>query len=636
VTRILGISAYYHDSAACLVVDGRVVAAAQEERFTRRKHDASFPTHAVAYCLREGGITPAQLDLVGFYEKPLVKFERLLETYASVAPRGLGSYLLAMPLWLGDKLWMADDIAERLPGYAGRVYFGEHHESHAASAFYPSPFEQAAIVTVDGVGEWATSSIGVGRGADLQILHELRFPHSLGLLYSAFTYFTGFKVNSGEYKVMGLAPYGEPKYVKAIKDHLVEIRDDGSLWMNQEYFTYTYGLTMTGSRLEQLLGGPPRKPETLLTQREMDLARSIQDITEEVMMKMAAFAHRETGMRDLCLAGGVALNCVGNGRLLREGPFEHIWIQPAAGDAGGSVGVALGLWHRHLGNPRTSPEAAGTWERAGARETGAGSRKPGAGSRRVPKYADGMNGAYLGPQFSDAEIAALVERHGWAARRADRALLADTVAAYLADEKVVGLLQGRMEFGPRALGGRSILGDARSPRMQSVMNLKIKFRESFRPFAPSVLREHVAEWFELDEDSPYMLLVAGVREDRRVPVPPGAEKLWGIDKLNVPRSTVPAITHVDYSARIQTVRRETSPLYYDILAAFHRRTGCPLVVNTSFNVRGEPIVCTPEDAYRCFMRTNIDVLVLETFVLEKGAQPKHEEDESWKKEFVLD
>jgi carbamoyltransferase len=649
MTRILGISAYYHDSAACLVVDGRVVAAAQEERFTRRKHDASFPTHAVAYCLREGSITPAQLDLVGFYEKPLVKFERLLETYASVAPRGLGSYLLAMPLWLGDKLWMADDIAERLPGYERRVCFGEHHESHAASAFYPSPFEQAAIVTMDGVGEWATSSIGVGRGADLQILHELRFPHSLGLLYSAFTYFTGFKVNSGEYKVMGLAPYGEPKYVKAIKDHLVEIRDDGSLWMNQEYFTYTYGLTMTGSKLEQLLGGPPRKPETLLTQREMDLARSVQDITEEVMMKMAAFAHRETEMRDLCLAGGVALNCVGNGRVLREGPFEHIWIQPAAGDAGGSVGVALGLWHRHLGNPRTSPEAAGTWERvakapgAGSRESGAESREPGAGSReprvesrRVPKYADGMNGAYLGPQYSEAEVAALVERHGWAARRADRGLLADTVAAYLADEKVVGLLQGRMEFGPRALGGRSILSDARSPRMQSVMNLKIKFRESFRPFAPSVLREHVAEWFELDEDSPYMLLVAGVREDRRVPVPPGAEKLWGIEKLNVPRSTVPAITHVDYSARIQTVRRETSPLYYDILAAFHRRTGCPLVVNTSFNVRGEPIVCTPEDAYRCFMRTNIDVLVLENFVLEKGAQPKHEEDESWKKEFVLD
>jgi carbamoyltransferase len=678
MTRILGISAYYHDSAACLVVDGRVVAAAQEERFTRRKHDASFPTHAVAYCLREGGITPAQLDLVGFYEKPLVKFERLLETYASVAPRGLRSYLVAMPLWLGDKLWMADDIAERLPGYAGRVCFGEHHESHAASAFYPSPFEQAAIVTMDGVGEWATSSIGVGRGADLQILHELRFPHSLGLLYSAFTYFTGFKVNSGEYKVMGLAPYGEPKYVKVIKDHLIEIKDDGSLWVNQEYFTYTHGLTMTGSKLERLLGGPPRKPETRLTQRDMDLARSVQDITEEVMMKMAAFAHRETGMRDLCLAGGVALNCVGNGRVLREGPFEQIWIQPAAGDAGGSVGVALGLWHRHLGKPRTSPEAAGTWERAGAREPGAGrresgaesreagvgsreagvgsresgvgsresgvgsresgvgSRESGVGSRRVPKYADGMNGAYLGPQFSDAEIAALVERHGWAARRVDRALLADTVAAYLAEEKVVGLLQGRMEFGPRALGGRSILGDARSPRMQSVMNLKIKFRESFRPFAPSVLREHVAEWFELDEDSPYMLLVAGVREDRRVPVPPDAEMLWGIDKLNVPRSTVPAITHVDYSARIQTVRRETSPLYYDILAAFYRRTGCPLVVNTSFNVRGEPIVCTPEDAYRCFMRTNIDVLVLENFVLEKGAQPKHEEDESWKKEFVLD
>jgi carbamoyltransferase len=617
-TNILGISAYYHDSAACLVVDGRIVAAAQEERFTRKKHDASFPTHAVAYCLRAGGITAAELDLVGFYEKPLVKFERLLETYVSGAPKGYKSYLMALPLWLGEKLWMADDIAERLEGFEGPVLFGEHHESHAASAFYPSPFENAAVVTMDGVGEWATSSIGVGKGHDLQILHEMRFPHSLGLLYSAFTYFAGFKVNSGEYKVMGLAPYGQPTFVKLIKDHLIEIRDDGSLWMNQEYFTYAHGLTMTGSKLEKLLGGPARQPETLLTQREMDLARSIQEITEEVMLKMTAFAHRETGMKDLCLAGGVALNCVGNGRILREGPFEQIWIQPAAGDAGGALGVAMSLWHRHLDEPRVSPEAAGTWQRSG------------------PTYADGMSGSFLGPQFSEADIAAAIERGGWVARRVDPAEVAAEVAAAMAEEKVVGLLQGRMEFGPRALGARSIIGDARSPKMQAVMNLKIKFRESFRPFAPAVLREHVAEWFELDVDSPYMLLVAGVRNDKRLPVPPGTENLWGIEKLNVPRSTVPAITHVDYSARIQTVRRDTNPLYYDIIDAFHRMTGCPVIVNTSFNVRGEPMVCTPEDAYRCFMRTDMDLLVLENFLLEKAAQPKADRDEAWKKEFALD
>ena len=621
---ILGISAYYHDSAACLVVDGRVVAAAQEERFTRKKHDASYPTNAIAYCLREAGITAAQLDLVGFYEKPLVKFSRLLETYVASAPLGLRSYLMAMPLWLTEKLWLSDDIADRLEGYAGPILFGEHHESHAASAFYPSPFEQAAVVTMDGVGEWATSSIGVGRGHDLEILHELRFPHSLGLLYSAFTYFAGFRVNSGEYKVMGLAPYGEPKYIKVIKDHLVHINDDGGLWMNQEYFTYAHGLTMTGSRMEQLLGGPARKPESRLTQREMDLARSIQDVTEEVMLKMTAFAHRETGMRDLCLAGGVALNCVGNGRVLREGPFEQVWVQPAAGDAGGALGVALSLWHKHLDKPRTSPESAGTWERPSKRTPG------------TLKYSDGMSGSYLGPAYSEAEIADSIAKGGWVARRVDRAALADEVAAVLASEQVVGLMQGRMEFGPRALGGRSIIGDPRSPKMQAQMNLKIKFRESFRPFAPSVLREHVADWFELDGDSPYMLLVADVNQERRLPVPPEADALWGIEKLNVPRSTVPAITHVDYSARIQTVRRETSPLYYDIIAAFHARTGCPVIINTSFNVRGEPIVCSPEDAYRCFMRSDMDVLVLENFILAKADQPKRAEDENWKTEFVLD
>lgn len=629
MTYILGISAYYHDSAACLIADGRIVAAAQEERFTRKKHDASFPSRAVDYCLREAGITTSQLDLVGFYEKPLVKFERLLETYISGAPSGYQSYLMAMPLWLSEKLWMGDDIADHLDGYEGAVLFGEHHESHAASAFYPSPFEQAAVLTMDGVGEWATSSIGVGKGNDLQIIHELRFPHSLGLLYSAFTYFAGFKVNSGEYKVMGLAPYGQPAFVKTIRDHLVEIRDDGSLWMNQEYFTYAHGLTMTGSKLEQLLGGPARKPETRLTQREMDLARSVQQITEEVMLKMAAHARRETGMSDLCLAGGVALNCVGNGRLLREGPFEQIWIQPAAGDAGGALGVALSLWHRHLDKPRTSPEAAGTWERPAK----AASRPPNA---ETPKYADGMSGSYLGPKFSEQEIAAAIEKGGWVATRHAPEDVAAAVAAAMAEEKVVGLLQGRMEFGPRALGARSIIGDARSPKMQAVMNLKIKFRESFRPFAPAVLREHVARWFDLDDDSPYMLLVADVKHDRRLPVPAEAEQLWGIDKLNVPRSTVPAITHVDYSARVQTVRRDTNPLYYDIIDAFHRMTGCPVIVNTSFNVRGEPMVCTPEDAYRCFMRTDMDLLVLENFLLEKPAQPAIERDESWKTEFALD
>ena len=623
-TRILGISAYYHDSAACLVEDGRIVAAAQEERFTRKKHDAAFPSKAIEYCLREAGITPAQIDHLGFYEKPLIKFARLLETYVASAPLGWQSYLMAMPMWLSEKLWMADDISSEIDGYEGDVLFGEHHESHASSAFYPSPFEQAAVVTMDGVGEWATSSIGVGKGNTLEIIHELRFPHSLGLLYSAFTYFAGFKVNSGEYKVMGLAPYGEPKYVKTIKDHIVEIKDDGSLWMNQEFFTYAHGLTMTGSKMEQIMGGPARQQESKLTQREMDLARSIQEITEEVMLKMTAFAHRETGMRDLCLAGGVALNCVGNGRILREGPFDQVWIQPAAGDAGGALGVAMSIWHKHLGKPRVSSEAAGTWER------------PSTVTGRAPKYADAMSGSYLGPKAADGEIKAAIDAGGWVAKRVDDAVLAETIAGYLASEKVVGLHQGRMEFGPRALGGRSIIGDARSPKMQSVMNLKIKFRESFRPFAPAVLREEVAEWFELDGDSPYMLLVAGVQGKRRVAEAEGAEQLWGIDKLNVPRSTVPAITHVDYSARIQTVRRDTSPLYYDIIAAFNRLTGCPVIINTSFNVRGEPMVCSPEDSYRCFMRSDMDVLVIENYILEKADQPTRDEDESWKKEFVLD
>jgi carbamoyltransferase len=630
-TRILGISAYYHDSAACLVEDGRIVAAAQEERFTRKKHDPAFPARAVAYCLREAGITTRELDLVGFYEKPLLKFDRLLETYIACAPTGLKSYLKAMPLWLGEKLWMSDDISRRLEGYKGEVLFDEHHNSHAGSAFFPSPFEEAAVVTIDGVGEWATSSIGVGRGNDLEILRELRFPHSVGLLYSAFTYFAGFRVNSGEYKVMGLAPYGSPKYVDRIKKHLIEIRDDGSVWLNMEYFTYPQGLTMTGEKFGELFDGPAREAETKLTQREMDLARSIQDVVEEVMLKMVAFAHRETGMRDLCLAGGVALNCVGNGRILREGPFDQIWIQPAAGDAGGALGVAMNLWHRFLGKPRVSPEKAGTWERRAVAEA-----TPGRLAHGTPKYADGMSGAFLGPRSSESEIAAFVKAHGYVARRVEPAEVAQEVAALLAEEKVVGLLQGRMEFGPRALGARSIVGDARSPKMQSVMNVKIKFRESFRPFAPAVLREHVHEWFDLDEDSPYMLLVADVLEKRRLQLPEGESTLWGIEKLNVPRSTIPAVTHVDYSARIQTVRRDTNPMYYDIIAAFHRLTGCPVIVNTSFNVRGEPIVCTPEDAYRCFARTDLDVLVLENFILLKTDQPSRPQDETWRSEFVLD
>jgi carbamoyltransferase len=624
-TRILGLSAFYHDSAACLVEDGRIVAAAQEERFTRKKHDEAFPARAVDYCLREGGISLTDIDLVGFYEKPFVKFERLLETYLTYAPSGLTSYLKAMPLWLGDKLWMADDIRRHLEGYTGEILFGEHHESHAGSAFFPSPFENAAVVTIDGVGEWATSSIGVGRGNTLDLIHELRFPHSVGLLYSAFTYFTGFKVNSGEYKVMGLAPYGSPKYVDRIKEHLVHIRDDGSIWLNMEYFTYPQALTMTGEGFSRLFEGPARTPEGPLTQREMDLARSVQDVVEEVMLKMVGHAHRETGLRDLCLAGGVALNCVGNGRILREGPFEQIWIQPASGDAGGALGVAMNLWHRHLGNPRVSLESTGAWERPGPTPTGA-----------TPRYADGMSGGFLGPQFTSDDIATFVHRHGYPARKIDRPALADAVASLLAEGKVVGLMQGRMEFGPRALGGRSIIGDPRSPHMQSVMNRKIKFRESFRPFAPSVLREHVHKWFGLDTDSPYMLIVADVLPEHHLPVPVDQAHLWGIDQLNVPRSSIPAVTHVDYSARIQTVRRETSPLYYDIIEAFYHRTGCPVIVNTSFNVRGEPVVCSPEDAYRCFSRTDMDILVLEDFILRKADQPPAAIDDSWRKEFVLD
>jgi carbamoyltransferase len=640
MTSILGISAFYHDSAACLVVDGEIVAAAQEERFTRKKHDHGFPIHAVRYCLREVGLTPSELDFVGFYDKPIVKFERLLETYTDYAPRGFRSFRLAMPLWMKEKLWLPELIRTELARAAGeddereakragkkfrwKLLFGDHHESHAASAFYPSPFEEAAILTMDGVGEWATSSLGVGKGNEITLSKELRFPDSLGLLYSAFTYYTGFKVNSGEYKVMGLAPYGEPKYVSLIKEKLVDVREDGSLRLNQEYFGYCDTLRMTNGLFDRLFGGPPREPETKLTQKDLDLARSIQEVTEESMLKMGAFVHRETGLRRLCMAGGVALNCVGNGRLLREGPFEEIWIQPAAGDAGGALGIALAIWHRYLGNARRSPEALGTWEPV-AKAAGP-----------VARYADGMKGAHLGPKHEAGEIRAFLEAVGAPYRQVPRAELADAVAALLVEEKVVGLHQGRMEFGPRALGSRSILGDPRSPRMQAVMNLKIKFREGFRPFAPSVQREHVAEWFELDRDSPYMLLVADVARRRRREMTPEEQALWGIDKLNVVRSEIPAVTHVDYSARIQTVRRDANPLYWDVLEAFRRKTGCSVVVNTSFNVRGEPIVCTPQDSYRCFRRTEMDALVLEDFILLREQQPPFDEKGDWRKEFALD
>ena len=607
MTTILGISAYYHDSAACLVRDGDIVAAAQEERFTRKKHDASFPRHAVAYCLAEGKLRPEELDYVGFYDKPLLKFERLLENYCGVAPRGLRSFLTAMPVWLKEKLFTRDQIRKALGGYEGPVLFAEHHESHAASAFYPSPFPEAAVLTMDGVGEWATSSYGVGRGKDLELLAELHYPHSLGMLYSAFTYYTGFKVNSGEYKVMGLAPYGEPRYADAIFDKLVELKDDGSFKLNMDYFNYVHGLTMTNGAFDRLFGGPPRRPESAVTQREMDVAASVQVVTEEIMLRMARHVHRETGLENLCLAGGVALNCVGNGRLLREGPFKRLWIQPAAGDAGGAVGVALTIHHKVLGNER----------------------------RRV-SAGDAMKGSYLGPVFSDAEIERFLVSVGAVYEKLAEGELIDRAAGLLAAEKVVGWFQGRMEFGPRALGNRSILGDARSPRMQSVMNLKIKFRESFRPFAPSVLRERLADWFELDVDSPYMLLVAPVGPERRRAMTAEQQRLFGIAKLNVPRSEIPAATHVDYSARIQTVHRETNPLYHALLARFEALTCCPVLVNTSFNVRGEPIVCTPKDAYLCFMRTEMDHLVLGSCVLDKAAQPPLRDDVDWRSLYRLD
>jgi len=614
-SHILGVSAYYHDSAACLITDGEIVAAAQEERFTRKKFDARFPINALNYCLQEGGIALSDLKYFVFYDKPLIKFERLLETYVAFAPKGIKSFLAAMPVWLKEKMLLKKVLQEELIGLDGiklrsvlpPVLFGEHHESHAASAFYPSPFESAAVLCMDGVGEWATTSAWLGEGKDLTPLWEIQFPHSIGLLYSAFTYYTGFRVNSGEYKVMGLAPYGKPKHVQAIYDHLIDLKPDGTFRLNMDYFNYCTGLTMTNGKFDGLFGGPPRKPESKLTQRDMDLARSIQEVTEEVMLRLARSLLRETGVENLCLAGGVALNCVGNGRILREGGFKGVWIQPSAGDAGGALGAALTAWHKLEGKPRT---------RDGAH--------------------DAMKGSYLGPSFTNEEIEKFLDQKQAPYHRINDDVLFDKLAQELDDGKVLGWFQGRMEFGPRALGARSIVGDARNPKMQSVMNLKIKYRESFRPFAPSVLRDRVDDYFEMDADSPYMLLVAPVSEKRRIKMTADQESLWGIDLLNVPRSDIPAATHVDYSARVQTVHRETNPRYYHLLKAFEARTGCGVVVNTSFNVRNEPIVCTPEDAYRCFMRSAIDILVVENCVLYKTEQQPLAEEDNWQQEFELD
>jgi carbamoyltransferase len=603
---ILGISAYYHDSAAALLKNGAVVAAGSEERFTRKKGDPDFPARAVDFCLRQAGITVADLAAVGFYDKPLLKFERILETYMGVVPRGFRSFLMAGPLWIKEKLYIDRQLRDAL-SFKGEILYAEHHESHAASAFYPSPYEHAAILTMDGVGEWATASIGMGRGSEIEILDELQWPDSLGLLYSAFTYYTGFKVNSGEYKVMGLAPYGDPKYVDKIYNELMDLKEDGSFTLNQKYFNYLAGLTMTSEAFNDLFGGPPRQPESKLTQREMDLARSVQVVCEEVMLRMARTAHRRTGAEYLCMAGGVALNCVGNGRLLREGPFKGLWIQPAAGDAGGALGVAQLIHHRHFKQPRV-----------------------------VVPGRDAMNGSYLGPEFTPSEIETYLSSIGAKYERLEERAQLDLVASHLANEKIVGWFDGRMEFGPRALGARSILGDPRSPRMQADMNIKIKFREGFRPFAPSVLRERVSDYFEIESDSPYMLLVAPVKKERCIPLTAAQSELWGIEKLNVPRSDIPAVTHIDYSARIQTVTQETNPRYYGLIKAFENQTGCPVLINTSFNVRGEPIVCSPEDAYRCFMRTNIDVLVLGPYVLEKAGQPEWKETGKWQQEFQLD
>jgi len=609
--NILGISAFYHDSAAALVRDGEIIAAAQEERFTRKKHDYDFPQNAVTYCLQEGGITAEQLDYVVFYEKPLLKFERLLETYMGFAPLGFGQFLISIPLWLRQKLHLPREMDKALGHkYKGRYVFTEHHESHAASAFFPSPFEQAAILTLDGVGEWDTASFGTGKGNKIELTHVIHFPHSLGLLYSAFTYFTGFKVNSGEYKLMGLAPYGEPRYYDLIKEKLIDLKDDGSFRLDMSYFPYCHKTLMVNKKFEQLFGGPARRPEAPLTQREMDIAASIQMVAEEAMLNAAKYVHRQTGMKNLVLAGGVALNCVGNGKILREGPFDNIWIQPAAGDAGGALGAALFVWYQLLGNERKTDGA------------------------------DKQHASLLGPSYNNQQICTYLDSIGAKYHTLEDSQLFDNVADLISEEKVIGWFQGRTEFGPRALGNRSIIGDARSEKMQTVMNLKIKFRESFRPFAPCVLREDVDKYFQMrpEEDSPYMLLVAALRDDKRLAVntPPAALK--GLDKLKVRRSVVPAITHVDYSARIQTIDKRRHPKMHQLMTKFKEKTGCPVIINTSFNIRGEPIVCTPEHAYRCFMATNMDVLVMENQVLYKEEQPRTAQSEidRYKAKFQLD
>ena len=598
--RVLGISAFYHDSAAALIEDGRIVAAAQEERFTRKKHDQRFPEHAIAYCLDAARIGLDEIDHVAFFEKPLVKFERLLETYLANAPRGYRSFQAAMPVWVKDKLFQKANLEKALKPFSAtgeigdKLLFAEHHQSHAASAFFASPFEEAIVLTLDGVGEWATTSVSIGRGNELETVREIRFPHSLGLLYSAFTYYTGFRVNSGEYKVMGLAPYGTPRYADLIAEKLMDIREDGSFWLDQSYFDYATGLTMTSRKFDALFGGPPRKPDEPLTQREMDLAASVQKVTEDVMLKITRELSKTYGIRNLCLAGGVALNCVANGKILAERQFDRVWVQPAAGDAGGALGAALAAYHQHLGRPRA-----------------------------IAPGLDAMQGSYLGPEFAQSDIERRLAGAGarFEVAADDDTLFGRTVDS-LADGDAVGWFQGRMEFGPRALGARSILGDPRNPAMQKTLNLKIKYRESFRPFAPSILREDVADYFEIDEDSPYMLMVAGVKRNRRRHMTADEAQLFGIEKLNVPRSDIPAVTHVDYSARVQTVHAETNPRYHGLLSAFKARTGCPVLVNTSFNVRGEPIVGTPEDAFRCFMGTEMETLVVGNCVLKKASQNK--------------
>jgi len=603
---ILGLSAYYHDSAACILKDGEIIAAAQEERFTRKKHDQSFPSNAIHFCLKEVGIDSSQLDYVAFYDKPFLKFERILETYLEFAPKGISSFLKAMPLWIRKKLWIKELIKDEL-NYSGKILFPEHHMSHAASSFYTSPFKEAAFLTMDGVGEWSTSSYGIGKGNQLEMIADIRYPHSLGLLYSAFTYYTGFRVNSGEYKVMGLAPYGEPKYKDLIYEHLIDVKDDGSFKMNMDYFNYNVGLTMTNSKFNKIFGGPPRKPESDLTQKEMDLARSVQEVTEEIVLKMAKHIQNETKMKYLCLAGGVSLNCVSNGKLLRSGIFDDIYIQPASGDAGGALGCALLTWYQYLDNERI-----------------------------VDNKTDSMNGTYLGPEYNNDEIQSYLTKKGYKYQKLTDEELPERIADLIADQNVIGWFQGRMEFGPRALGSRTIIGDARSHETQKTINLKIKYRESFRPFAPSVRAENLSEYFDIARESPYMLLVADVNKDKQLPMTKEQKSYFGLKKLNVVRSEIPAVTHVDYSARIQSVNKKTNPRYHEMLTQFNEKFGCAVVVNTSFNVRGEPIVCTPEDAYLCFMRTEMDYLIIGNYLLSKNDQDALDNDTDWKTKFELD